>query len=1062
MKVVRALLVCTLQLSLVPAAVALNPDRDIHQLAHRSFGEKDGYPGRTQALAQTTDGFLWVGSDVGLFRFDGVHFERFKATSGDPLSEDTVHSLLALPDGSLWIAYGTGSYGNGNRICVLRNGNVKSYGNADGVTSIPTAIVQDHEGTVWANTETGVIRFDGTRWEHIGKDWNFPEDVPRITSTALFVDSHGTVWVGVNQTVLYLKQGSKRFEPTGAFAGWSVSIAEAPDGTIWLADNGSFVRAISTSVSAKSAATAKCEFESPQGKSAKCPSEDPLVIKIATANNLIFDRNGSLWITTDTFGLGRIPHPERLGNQPSSKNDDALQRFAANDGLSADNGSPILEDREGNIWVATRDGLDQFRDTALVPVVLPTSLVQIGIAPADRGDIWVTGSWNYVALVHGDSAGAPLIRFEAFKPYRDPAGATWMLSNSLGQFKDGKFRRVAQSPEGLSGSLGAWDVAGDKLGTLWAFSNGYGFFSLDHDRWKSWATPPEVTKQRVADMFSDSAGLIWVSTYDGDIITMDRGVVVDHLVKADNPLRYVLAFAEHAPHEIWAGGAGGLGLIDRGHLRDLRPAAVDSLYEVTGIVDAGSDGLWLNTAARVIHVSKDEEDRALRDPSYRFKVQEFDVFDGLPGRTQAMEPFPKAIQGTDGRIWFSATRGVAWVDPKYIPRNAVPPPISITSVSADGARYPRLADLRLPAHTANVQIDYSALSLSVPERVRFRYKLEGVDRDWQEPGARRQAFYTRLAPGKYRFRVIACNNDGVWNEAGAFLDFSVAPAYYQTAWFRGLCVAALVALISALYRMRLYQLRRQHEASNQARLELTHVARLATLSTMTASITHEVSQPLSGIITNSNTCARMLAADPPNIAGAAETVRRTLRDANRASEVIKHLRAMFAKKAPTMEMVDLNDLVREVIALSSAELRQSGAILQMDFAERLPAIRGDRVQLQQVILNLLLNAVDAMAGIDDRPRTLRVRTEVEGGDRVRLLVRDSGVGLDPRGLEKLFEAFYTTKAHGLGVGLAISRSIIESHKGKLWAMANDGPGATFVFSIPCASDTVIDTAPIVL
>ena len=236
-----------------------------------------------------------------------------------------MHSLLALPDGSLWIALWDGVIWEWEQDLRPRNGNVKSYGNADGVTSIPTAIVQDHEGTVWANTETGVIRFDGTRWEHIGKDWNFPEDVPRITSTALFVDSHGTLWVGVNQTVLYLKQGSKRFEPTGAFAGWSVSIAEAPDGTIWLADNGSFVRAISTSVSAKSAAMAKCEFESPKGTVPKCPSEDPLVIKIATANNLLFDRNGSLWITTDTFGLGRIPHPERLGNQPSSKNDDALQ-----------------------------------------------------------------------------------------------------------------------------------------------------------------------------------------------------------------------------------------------------------------------------------------------------------------------------------------------------------------------------------------------------------------------------------------------------------------------------------------------------------------------------------------------------------------------------------------------------------------------------------------------------------------------------------------------------------------------------------------------------------------
>jgi PAS domain S-box-containing protein len=249
---------------------------------------------------------------------------------------------------------------------------------------------------------------------------------------------------------------------------------------------------------------------------------------------------------------------------------------------------------------------------------------------------------------------------------------------------------------------------------------------------------------------------------------------------------------------------------------------------------------------------------------------------------------------------------------------------------------------------------------------------------------------------------------------------------------------------------------RADEALNQARLELTHVARLATLSALTASITHEVSQPLSGILTNANTGARMLAADPPNVVGAAETVRRTIRDANRATEVIKRLRAMFTKKAPTMERVDLNDAAREVIAMSSAELRRSRSDLQTDFAELLPPIHGDRIQLQQVILNLLLNAADAMAGIEDRPRTLRVQTEIHGSDSIKLLVRDSGVGIDPRGIEKLFEAFHTTKAHGLGIGLSISRSIIESHKGQLWAMANDGPGATFGFSIPCASSAVTD------
>jgi signal transduction histidine kinase len=220
---------------------------------------------------------------------------------------------------------------------------------------------------------------------------------------------------------------------------------------------------------------------------------------------------------------------------------------------------------------------------------------------------------------------------------------------------------------------------------------------------------------------------------------------------------------------------------------------------------------------------------------------------------------------------------------------------------------------------------------------------------------------------------------------------------------------------------------------------------------MTASIAHEVSQPIAGILTNASTLARMLAAEPPNLPGANETVRRTIRDANRASEVVKRLRAMFSKKAPTLEEVDLNEAAREVLALSAGELRRANAVLEVNLADDLPTVHGDRVQLQQVILNLLLNAADAMSAVNDRPRKVMIQTERDQGDSVKLSVVDTGVGIDPQAIEKLFDAFYTTKAHGMGVGLAISRSIIKSHQGRLWAQANVGPGATFAFTIPAAA-----------
>jgi C4-dicarboxylate-specific signal transduction histidine kinase len=240
------------------------------------------------------------------------------------------------------------------------------------------------------------------------------------------------------------------------------------------------------------------------------------------------------------------------------------------------------------------------------------------------------------------------------------------------------------------------------------------------------------------------------------------------------------------------------------------------------------------------------------------------------------------------------------------------------------------------------------------------------------------------------------------------------------------------------------------EALNKARSELAHVSRITTVSALTASIAHEVNQPLAAIITNASTCLRMLNRDPPNIDGARETIRRAARDGNRASEVIGRLRALFTKREFTLESVDLSQATREVLALSMSDLRRSRVILQAELADDVPPVTGDRVQLQQVILNLLRNASDAMADVHDRSRDLLVKTEREDGNRVRVIVRDAGVGLSSQSIDQLFDAFYTTKSGGMGIGLSVSRSIIETHHGRLWAAPNDGPGATFGFSIPVA------------
>jgi signal transduction histidine kinase len=240
-------------------------------------------------------------------------------------------------------------------------------------------------------------------------------------------------------------------------------------------------------------------------------------------------------------------------------------------------------------------------------------------------------------------------------------------------------------------------------------------------------------------------------------------------------------------------------------------------------------------------------------------------------------------------------------------------------------------------------------------------------------------------------------------------------------------------------------------SSQQAELE--HMTRVMTMGQVAASIAHEVSQPLSGIVTNASTCLRMLDANPPNLEGARETARRTIRDGHRASEVIARLRALFSKKSAPFEPFDLNEAAEEVIALFTSELQEERVVLQRDLAADLPPVLGDRIQIQQVILNLARNASDAMSKVDDRPRELLIKTERDQGGGARLSVKDRGVGIDSRIEEKLFEAFYTTKGDGMGIGLSVSRTIMERHRGRLWAIPNEGPGATFIFAIPCSTDT---------
>jgi C4-dicarboxylate-specific signal transduction histidine kinase len=335
-------------------------------------------------------------------------------------------------------------------------------------------------------------------------------------------------------------------------------------------------------------------------------------------------------------------------------------------------------------------------------------------------------------------------------------------------------------------------------------------------------------------------------------------------------------------------------------------------------------------------------------------------------------------------------------------------------------------------------------------------------------GNRRQAFYTNLSPGNYRFRVTASNNSGLWNEAGTFLDFSIAPAYYQTTWFRATCVVAFVGLLWFLYRSRVLSIQQRSEqlalinakleaqiaerkqaeqALRQAQAELTHANRVSSMGELTASLAHEIKQPIAAALTNSDTCLRWLTRDQPDVEEARAAASRMIQDGKRANEIVNRVRLLFQKDSPQRELVDLNATIREMTLLLHSEAAQFAVFVRTELAADPAFVTGDRVQLQQVLMNLMMNSIDAMKDVDGI-RELTIKSEQVENGQVMVSVSDTGVGIPQKHANTIFDAFFTTKSHGTGMGLRISRSIVESHGGRLWASDNFPRGATFQFTLP--------------
>ncbi|HEY0332561.1 MAG TPA: two-component regulator propeller domain-containing protein [Stenotrophomonas sp.] len=806
-----------------PLAQALDAQRHISQFHHTAWTVKEGAPGQITALAQTRDGYLWLATQIGLFRFDGVAFERFDPPNAHAFPAASISALYAPPGGGLWVGfrYGAASFFDG--------GQLTHYGEAQGLpTSTIFRFAQDQDGTLWAATFTGLVRLRNGRWERLGPSWR----VPGRQARTVFVDAAGTLWVATEQGVAFLRRGQTVFEGANAPVGRIAQFAQAPDGGLWVAETDGGVRQL------------------------PLDGRAPLTASLASPSaGLLFDRDGVLWASSLGEGVARLVRPtapvaaasrpatvgpasgkpditpatvrattgagaagSRLGRtgpagdpamtgQPGG---DQFDHFRQVDGLSSDYQAPVLEDREGNLWIGSSRGLDRFRHSNVVPAPFPDNAQDLAIAAGGPG-VLLAGSRNH-PLMH--LQGDRQLSFLDLAPpitaaHRDREGVAWLGGpGGLWKLQDGHLEEVTALP--VSGYSGVQAIARGKDGGLWVSLNTPGLWHLSGEHWQHLMDPEDMPSgSSPLSLLSAADGRLWMGFARNRLTLMEHDTLTPIGEAQGLQVGNVTALAEGA-HGIWIGGERGLARSIDGHIRNVHERAGDPFRGISGIVETAHGELWLNTAHGIVRVLAGQVAHLFDERGAGATFETFDFLDGVPGIPAQFRPIPSIADTGDGRVWFATTSGVVSIDPAALVRNPVPPPVHIRSVLADGRNHSVGAGaVYLPAGVENLQIGYTALSLSIPERVRFRYRLEGHDNQWQDAGTRRTAFYNDPKPGTYTFRVMAANNDGVWNVQGASLQLVIAPRYYQTPWFRVLCVLAGLALLSIAYLLRLRHLARQ-------------------------------------------------------------------------------------------------------------------------------------------------------------------------------------------------------------------------------------------------------------
>jgi ligand-binding sensor domain-containing protein/signal transduction histidine kinase len=1036
-------------LAVSPSAWALDPGKALSQFPHRVWQTENGLPqSSTLALAQTPDGYLWVGTFEGLARFDGERFTVFDPANTAALLDRSITALAVDRSGTLWINTNQGMAGmrGGSFFPVHLPSNV--------VVRDVHQLFPARDGSVWIATfGSGLVWMSENRFQV----WKTEQGLASNEVLALAEDNAGGLWVATSAG-LQRWNGSK-FLPGPSLEGLSSlvsSLAVDEQGTLWVGTDGGIVY---------------------QLREGGLRPVQEVSLPGSTISALLADRRGALWVASRGQGLLRLANGQTSHLPPKEGLEGSI--FC------------LLEDAEGSLWLGMgANGLYRLKDAPFTPYGTPEGMghdVVTALREARDGSLWFSTLGGGISRwMNGQmstwSKGDGLMDNQIYGIAEGRDGTLWFASRKgLIQWRDGVFTNLPELGQSSKPAVG-YAIYEDEHDTLWAGTR-QGLSQWDGNQFTELAGQEKVLGATVRVLERRAAGGFWIGTEGGGLAWYDKGRVLP-ISSRGNPLRGDVRSILEDDGTLWIGTTDGLFRWKNGRF-SMRMTRTQGLFDdvILNILADGRGNLWMTCNKGIFRVSRQELEAVADGRLSHVTSRSYGTEDGMRAQECNSLGGSAGIRARDGRLWFPTIRGAVAYDESFEKKSAPLPPALVEELWVDGRQVPASQWTHLPPGEGRVEIHYTSPALGSPDRLRFRYQIEGVDTNWVDAGPRRFAVYTRLPPGDHRFLVQVLSSEGGQPLSQAEVVFHMEPRFFETTLFRVACGLAAVLVLAGGLKLRLRRAL-QRELQLQARVDertaelalrlqqletarerLAHAEKLAAMGTLADGVGHEINNPLAYILSN----LRFLSKEMSTFKKSEEDVERwqeveealsdALQGAERVRKIVQALRTLARAQVEPPRRVELHATLDHALEMMDPELRSRARIVQ-EYGAPL-AVLGDETRLSQVFHQLLINAAQAIPKGQPESHEIRITTYKDTDGRAVIEVRDSGHGIAPDVLPRIFDPFFTTKeaGEGTGLGLSICHSTIEAMRGEIEVESELGRGSAFRILLPPFSEESTAAGP---